>query len=131
MCSTPWSASASITISAPVISVIVRSTLLSSLAHSIRQYFGNKKGTSKGPWIAHRQASWVGLSTPGGAPGYYEDQQSRKTTHECAPCSQAPFYMHCGSAGQAKCGGNPAARAGAHFKRAFEIGTARITAIFN
>jgi len=39
--------------------------------------------------------------------------------------------MHCGSAGQAKYGGNPAARAGALFKRAFEIGMARITAILN
>jgi hypothetical protein len=39
--------------------------------------------------------------------------------------------MHCGSAGQAKYGGNPAARPGANFKHAFEIETTRITAVAN
>jgi hypothetical protein len=39
--------------------------------------------------------------------------------------------MHCGSAGQAKCGGNPARQAAAHFKRAFEIGRTGKTAIVN
>jgi hypothetical protein len=39
--------------------------------------------------------------------------------------------MHCGSAGQAKYGGNPAAAMAAHFKRAFEIVTARKTALVN
>jgi hypothetical protein len=39
--------------------------------------------------------------------------------------------MHCGSAGQAKYGGNPAARPAACFKRAFEIEMTRIIAIFN
>jgi hypothetical protein len=39
--------------------------------------------------------------------------------------------MHCGSAGQAKCGGNPARRAAAYFKRSFEIGGTGKTAIVN
>jgi hypothetical protein len=39
--------------------------------------------------------------------------------------------MHCGSAGQAKCGGNPAAPAVPLFKRAFEIDLARESVIVN
>jgi hypothetical protein len=39
--------------------------------------------------------------------------------------------MHCGSAGQAKCGGNPARPAAAYFKRAFEIDGTRKIAIVN
>jgi hypothetical protein len=39
--------------------------------------------------------------------------------------------MHCGSAGQAKCGGNPARRSAPDFKRAFEIDRTRKTAIVN
>jgi hypothetical protein len=39
--------------------------------------------------------------------------------------------MHCGSAGQVKCGENPAAPAAAYFKRAFEIEMTRITALVN
>jgi hypothetical protein len=39
--------------------------------------------------------------------------------------------MHCGSAGQAKCGGNLARRAAAHFKRAFEIDRTGKIAIVN
>jgi hypothetical protein len=36
--------------------------------------------------------------------------------------------MHCGSGGQAECGGNPADRPAADFKRAFEIEFTRKTA---
>jgi hypothetical protein len=39
--------------------------------------------------------------------------------------------MHCGSAGQAKCGGNLARRPPAYFKRAFEIDKTGKTAIVN
>jgi len=39
--------------------------------------------------------------------------------------------MHCGSAGQVNCGGNPARQAAAYFKRAFEIGRTGKTAIVN
>jgi hypothetical protein len=39
--------------------------------------------------------------------------------------------MHCGSAGQAKCGRNPARQAAAYFKRAFEIDRTGKTAIVN
>jgi hypothetical protein len=39
--------------------------------------------------------------------------------------------MHCGSAGQVNCGGNPARQAAAYFKRTFEIDRARKTAIVN
>jgi hypothetical protein len=39
--------------------------------------------------------------------------------------------MHWGSAGQAKCGGNPAPPAAVHFKRAFEFDRMRKTAIVN
>jgi hypothetical protein len=39
--------------------------------------------------------------------------------------------MHCGSSGQAKCGGNPAPQAAAYFKRTFEIDRTRKTAIVN
>jgi len=39
--------------------------------------------------------------------------------------------MHCGGAGQAKCGGNPARRGAAHFKRAFEIDRTGKTASVN
>jgi hypothetical protein len=38
------------------------------------------------------------------------------------PSFGAAFYMHCGSMGQAECGGNLAAQAAANFKRVFEIG---------
>jgi len=41
------------------------------------------------------------------------------------------IYMHCGSSGQAKCGGNPARRVAAYFKRAFEIDRTGKTAIVN
>src|SRR5579862_4713430 len=71
-----------------------------------------------------------GLSTPGGALRY-EDQRGRKITHGCALRSEAAIYMHCGSAGQAKCGGNPARRLVAYFKRAFEIDRTGKTAIVN
>jgi hypothetical protein len=39
--------------------------------------------------------------------------------------------MHCGSAGQVNYGGNPARRAAAYFKRAFEIDRTGKTAIVN
>jgi hypothetical protein len=39
--------------------------------------------------------------------------------------------MHCGSAGQANCGGNPAPRPPTYFKRVFEIARTRKTAIVN
>jgi hypothetical protein len=39
--------------------------------------------------------------------------------------------MHCGGDGQAKCGGNPAPWAAAHFKRVFEIDRTGKTAIVN
>src|SRR5262245_30777527 len=88
MCSTPWSASASITISAPVISrpvapvpgllvVIIRS--VTPGPHLIA--VGIKKGPVS-PLPAHRRIV-DGLATPGGAPANYQsnfiahfDQQS-------------------------------------------------------
>src|SRR5712672_1065026 len=62
MCSAPWSASAWITISAPVISVIGRSTRLNwSVVWS-----GNQKGPSKAPGRASPR-SWADLAAPGDA----------------------------------------------------------------
>src|ERR1700675_820605 len=70
-----------------------------------------------------------GLSTPGGALRY-ENQRDRKITHGCALHSEAMIYMHCGSAGQVNCGGNPALRPLAYFKRPFEIDRAGQTQNF-
>jgi hypothetical protein len=44
---------------------------------------------------------------------------------------QGALYMHCGSLGQANCGGIPARWVAAFFKRLFEIGMTGKTAIVN
>src|SRR5580692_8235362 len=72
-----------------------------------------------------------GLSTPGGALRYENQRGRNQSTHGCALPSETVIYMHCGSAGQAKCGGNPARQSPPHFKRAFEIDRTGKTAIVN
>jgi hypothetical protein len=61
----------------------------------------------------------------------FDTRIATKVRKVLALCSEEAIYMHCGSAGQGKCGGNPAPPAAARFKRAFEIDLARESAIVN
>src|SRR5215469_9253780 len=95
MCSTPWSARAWITISAPVISVM-------GLLHPYRvvlsgRFSGNQKGARK-PLYAHRHNSQAALAAPGDALPKYDNKiahepalppESCATSTDAAPRRQA------------------------------------------
>src|ERR1700737_417591 len=92
MCLTPWSASARTIIAAPVIwlgSWLFRSLMAGSgcaLWRWLGQYsLENKKGP-RGPCTP---PEWMASATPGGAPGYDENQQlGNFIAHQTAPASQ-------------------------------------------
>src|SRR6516165_10512465 len=123
MCSTPWSASAAITISAPVISLMTLSIYPPySPAKKRVTNPGNKKGPRR-PLVAHRHVSRVGLATPGGALRY-EDQRNERTHVSASRFARLPNasgYKHCVMMGQANCGNNRARAPEAMFKLPFEI----------
>jgi hypothetical protein len=73
----------------------------------------------------------VDLSTPGGAPSYDKQRRDHEMPHAICLFSQDAFYKHCGNAGQAKCGRNPARRLRAILKHAFEIGVAGKSPVVN
>src|SRR5215831_1640056 len=133
MCSTPWSASAAITISAPVISLMTLSIYPPySPAKKRVTNPGNKKGPRR-PLVAHRHVSRVGLATPGGALRY-EDQRNERThasASEFVLCPNASGYKHCVMVGQANCGNNLACAVAAAFKPSFEIVMTRQSEIVN
>ena len=80
-----------------------------------------KKGPRRAPGFAHRHVSRVDYPPPAVRLDTRISELQQKSARMC-PSFSVAIYKHCGSAGQAKCGGNRAPRSRQHFKRAFEIG---------